>query len=809
MGKSSYYIKGIVLGIIALFIGAGVVPSISGNIGFSPAMDQGDSDCDIKTRTMELDFSDPQVELEGRYAEVNMKETDSYTMVPGEPMLPIYNHVMTFPLGTEIVDVKCKFSTYETIHISRKIMPAPEPVSAGIDIVQQEWFNKDVYQSSELYPLKEYTYHMGGGLHDGDHVTFLSVHLYPVRYSPSLNQINYATTASIIVKYREATQITSEADDRYSFLIISPSEFSDNLQPLVEHKNNHNISTKIVTLEEINGEGRDKQEQIKYYIKHEIENCAIKYVLLVGNSDKMPVRYSYTAEELRLDPFITDLYYADVYSSNGSFCSWDANGNDKFGEMDSDATMLDCMDLYPDVYIGRFLCSDSSEIDTIVNKIINYEENMYNQEWFKKIILCGGNTHQKFIEILLNYRGFEGEITCNEVKKIMNDFNSIELYASTFSYFSPFNDNEEIPSSENINKAINNGAGFVLFSGHGSPGTWATHPPIFKHKWIRYSSSDIEDLTNGEKLPVIVLGGCSCGDFSDSTGISSPISWEFVKKENGGAIGSFACTTLSLSLLGTAATHRLNGYMCVHLFKAYSNKLISLGRILSWAQTHYLNDDNALRFDDPSDYLCIEEWTLFGDPTLMIGGYTSENLQPVADAGESYSGSPGQTIRFDGSGSYDPNGIIASYSWNFGDGYNGSGIRPTHSYSNEGTYVITLTVTDNNGLTDTDTTTATIDNLDQTQPDDCGYGMNYYENIWLAQGFTPTFETLTRVELKMFRYHYPSNEIVTTISIRDSLDGSDLVEASVFGDEIPDGGWVEFDFPDINVNPEEKYYRGF
>lgn len=55
---------------------------------------------------------------------------------------------------------------------------------------------------------------------------------------------------------------------------------------------------------------------------------------------------------------------------------------------------------------------------------------------------------------------------------------------------------------------------------------------------------------------------------------------------------------------------------------------------------------------------------------------------------------------FDGTGSSDSDGTIASYAWTFGDGQDGSGATPSHTYGAPGTYTATLTVTDNQGAVD-------------------------------------------------------------------------------------------------------------
>ncbi|ASJ05725.1 Ig-like domain repeat protein [Thermococcus barossii] len=61
----------------------------------------------------------------------------------------------------------------------------------------------------------------------------------------------------------------------------------------------------------------------------------------------------------------------------------------------------------------------------------------------------------------------------------------------------------------------------------------------------------------------------------------------------------------------------------------------------------------------------------------------------------------GVNITFDASGSYDPDGTIKRYVWDFGDGTTGEGVTVTHTYQDYGTYTVTLTVMDNDVITAT------------------------------------------------------------------------------------------------------------
>jgi len=65
------------------------------------------------------------------------------------------------------------------------------------------------------------------------------------------------------------------------------------------------------------------------------------------------------------------------------------------------------------------------------------------------------------------------------------------------------------------------------------------------------------------------------------------------------------------------------------------------------------------------------------------------------------SGGTPLTVAFNAAASTDPNGSVKTYAWSYGDGGTGEGVSVIHSYAIEGTYTAILTVTDDEGLSDT------------------------------------------------------------------------------------------------------------
>jgi len=105
----------------------------------------------------------------------------------------------------------------------------------------------------------------------------------------------------------------------------------------------------------------------------------------------------------------------------------------------------------------------------------------------------------------------------------------------------------------------------------------------------------------------------------------------------------------------------------------------------------------------------FEGWVV-DDINIVSSITTPTNNPPVAIVGGPYSGTHNIAVLFDGSGSSDPDGDALVYSWDFGDGSTDMGVSPAHVYSADGSYVVTLTVSDGT-LTATATTTVNVTNI--------------------------------------------------------------------------------------------------
>ncbi len=136
----------------------------------------------------------------------------------------------------------------------------------------------------------------------------------------------------------------------------------------------------------------------------------------------------------------------------------------------------------------------------------------------------------------------------------------------------------------------------------------------------------------------------------------------------------------------------------------------TLAATLPSAGTYYVTIDGTGKGDPLgtgySDYGSVGQYAISG--TVQPGTGTPGQSPTAVLAAAPTSGTVPLNVSFDGAASFDPDGSIASYTWNFGDGGSQTGgATAAHAYGTPGTYTATLTVTDLAGLTGTTTVTIT------------------------------------------------------------------------------------------------------
>ncbi len=599
-------------------------------------------------KTEYFSLSPPVICEDGEYISVELEEATSFLMEPGKPVLPRVTETYILPFGSNIKYVFVEFSEATKQALSKEIRPAPEPIIEGKNAIKAEVKSIEIYSSSNLYPDAAFSYRTCTGLDGTEHVVFLTVQCYPVRYSPAENTLYYSDTVKISVTYEEPSNPITFLDE-YDLVIIAPSKFEQALQPLIDHKNSKGMNTTLKTTEEIYAEytdGRDKQENIKLYIKDAIEEEGISYVMLVGGhvgqfkSWYVPVRNTnnYVGGEYE-HGVDSDLYYADIYKENGTaFEDWDSNGNDIFAEFKFGSK--DIIDGAPDVYVGRLACRSVREVKSIVDKIINYEEGQAAESWFKTMLLIGGDTYPDHGPP----GAYEAELDTDVSASYMTGFNFERLWTSTGA----------LTGQKDVEQAINDGAGFIHMAGHANPSILVTFPPddVNKENKITilrlYNIFNLLEfnpkLRNMDKLPVIVIGGCHNSQFNvtmmnilhgvlnegfkeyfSSTfywmeWVPKCFSWWLTIKENGGAIATMGNSGLGMGLPGFDYPNGLDGWLLPRFFYNYGQLgKDHVGEAHSAAITDYVNEFD-INIDD-ADRQMVEQWVLLGDPSLLMGGY--------------------------------------------------------------------------------------------------------------------------------------------------------------------------------------------
>jgi PKD repeat protein len=163
--------------------------------------------------------------------------------------------------------------------------------------------------------------------------------------------------------------------------------------------------------------------------------------------------------------------------------------------------------------------------------------------------------------------------------------------------------------------------------------------------------------------------------------------------------------------------------------------------------------------------------------------------------------------------SFDPDGTIVAWEWDFDDGDTSTIQNPSHQFTTSGQYSVSLKVWDDDDATDTIiipidiTPPVEVEDVNQSLFDR-GFPIRHtWDGDWgSAQSFDTDVTTLTSAQIYLRKFGTP--EFNLTVEIREDHPEGTLIESMEFAiDDIPSTWtWLTVDFENFTVNPTTTYF---
>ncbi len=434
-----------------------------------------------------LDFEEVQTK-EGLFTEISVAQYTTTNRV-GQPKLPLLRQIISVPEGAQ---VRAEFSSalQETYLLSdlgwdKPIIPKQESISKSEDpekvpfIIDHGFYGRNAWTDEPAIAVTELG-HMRG-------YRLFALDFTPIRYNPADGRLEVIYSAEVEVDFINPDHIGTrelraktfspafEAPlrsillnpdservslNRYpmGYLIITPPNFVDALEPFIEWKKQEGYNVILATTNETG----TTTNSIKSYIQGiwndaTVDNPAPSYLLIVGDTPQIPSNTGNTASH------VTDLTYVRLQGT----------------------------DYIPEMYFGRFSATTAAEVTNQVNKTLMHEKYaMPDDSYLQEVVMIAGvdsywsNTHANGA---INYS------TGNYFNTAHGIDSHTYLYPASAS------------SSSAIIQNVSNGAGYVNYTAHGSETSWAD--PSF-------TINNINNLQNTNQYPVVVGNCCSTSAFN-------------------------------------------------------------------------------------------------------------------------------------------------------------------------------------------------------------------------------------------------------------------------------------------------------
>lgn len=346
------------------------------------------------------------------------------------------------------------------------------------------------------------------------------------------------------------------AADTILYVIITPDAYYNTLLPFKEAKEKLGLVVELVQFSDIAPSPSYADIRNYLYDAYTTWQHPPDYFLAVGDAGVFPVKY--TIDNASYGTYADDNYYVALDSIN---------------------------DIFPDIFGGRLPIQNSFHVETMINKIINYEHSPYMAEttWYNRAIMVASDEYPSQPETKVWIR-----------ERFMDyGYESVDsIYARNFSSAGVM--------ENQIRSAVNGGRGFLNYRGPGWSGGWMTSMGYC------FTTSDVAGLTNGRKLPVATSLGCGVAKFDESTCFAEQWMRIGTPTAEKGAVSFFGATWI---------THtRHNNKMDKGIYKGFLQEgLTTFGEAAVRGKIYMYNITGM------SDTTVTEmnEYLILGDPSLL------------------------------------------------------------------------------------------------------------------------------------------------------------------------------------------------
>ncbi len=538
------------------------------------------------------DFKTESVKINGKeYTQLRL-EGESVLLKAGEPALPRVCRSVIIP---DDQDMQVRVLSSDYYEVSLRVAPSKGNLLRNVDPSTVPYTFGPVYTKNKFYP--------GGLVQKGKPYILrdfrgLTVEVYPFQYNPVTGVLRVYTQMSVeltpsglsktnvlnrqnishtpvssfetiyehqFVNYDSSLLLTAPPDEVGNLLIICYDAWLANVQPLVTHKTSVGIPTTAIGVSTIG----NNATSIKNYIQNIYNQGNLAFVLLVGDSAQVATP---TASGGSSDPTYSKL----------------AGGDD-----------------YPDILVGRFSAETAAQVDTQVQRTIEYETMpATTQTWFHKGTGIGS-------EYGGGTQGDDGEADYVHIGNIRT-----QLLGCGYTLIDML-DGRYSPTAAQVSTALNAGRGIVNYCGHGSATSWGT---------TGFSNSNVTALTNDNMLPFIFSVACVNGQFAGSTCFAE--AW-LRATHNGEPTGAIAAYMSSINQSWNPPMEAQDAF----------NTLLCAGTYHSFGTLCYAGSCSMMDKYAADGVEMFDTWHVFGDPSLRVVG--GQGMAVTPDTGLSAEGPAG------------------------------------------------------------------------------------------------------------------------------------------------------------------------